>query len=153
MNVGSWSEVNGNPQTGVISNNMFTTLGTAPGIYQVQWTIGTPVGNCPTADTTSIEVFDAPNAAVTLNNLNLCNKDVMLGDFEVNLNDLLTMDTDPGSWMQISGPAPLTGSIPIINTINLPINSVLVFRYTTNTATTPCTNDFVDVTINVIDCN
>jgi gliding motility-associated-like protein len=152
MNPGSWSEVAGNPQTGLITNNMFTTLGTTAGTYQVQWTIATPVGACPTADTTSIVVFDAPNAAVSMNNLNLCNQDNNLGDFSVDLNTLL-VNSDPGTWMQISGPTPLTGSLPTVNTEGLPVSSVLVYRYTTNNAMTPCTDDFVEVTINVIDCN
>ncbi len=151
-NDGSWSEVAGNPQTGTVTNDEFLADGIAAGTYQVQWTIDTPVGDCPTADTTEIVVYQAPIAGVTDNSINLCNEDNNLGDFEIDLNTLLTTDTDPGSWMQTAG-VTAGGTLPVVNTLSMNIGEVMEFTYMTNNATDPCEEATTIVVVTVIDCN
>ncbi|HPQ21532.1 MAG TPA: hypothetical protein PK147_06750, partial [Saprospiraceae bacterium] len=149
---GTWSEQSGNPDTGVITGNTFDPDGATAGDYSVIWTINNPQGACPTMDTTSISVFQAPVVGLTQSSIDLCNEDNNLGDFEIDLNDYLTGTSDVGTWSQMSGPTP-GGTLPIVNTLTLPINSQLIFRYMTNTAVDPCEDVNIDFTVNVIDCN
>ena len=98
-------------------------------------------------------VNDQPSAgAVT--NTTVCDSSVNGGTTTVDLDDTLN-GQDPGNWIFISS---TTGDTPVIDADNLVDFEGLqrgdyIFTYTTNTAASPCTNESIDLTITVIECD
>ena len=98
-------------------------------------------------------INNQPSAGVATNTV-ACNSSIngrtTTTDLDTNLNG-----QDAGNWVFTSGPSggtPTIGADNIVDFEGLPLGDY-IFTYTTNTATSPCTNESVDVTIMVIECD
>lgn len=95
-------------------------------------------------------VSEQPSAGNTTN-ANACSDD-NFGETEIDLDDLITGE-DSGDWTFTSGPTTINpGGGNRVDFEDEPLGTY-VYTYTTDNAVAPCTNDSVDVTITVIDCD
>ncbi len=95
-------------------------------------------------------VSDQPSAGNTTN-ANACTDD-NFGETEIDLDDLIE-NNDSGDWAFTSGPATINpGGGNRVDFEGEPLGTY-VYTYTTDNAVVPCTNESVDVTITVIDCD
>ncbi|WP_299532250.1 gliding motility-associated C-terminal domain-containing protein [Ulvibacterium sp.] len=95
-------------------------------------------------------VSQQPSAGNTTN-ANACSDD-NFGDTEIDLDDLIE-NNDSGDWAFTSGPAVVNpGGGNNVDFENEPLGTY-IYTYTTDNAVAPCTNESVDVTITVIDCD
>jgi len=97
-------------------------------------------------------VNDQPSAGIP-NNTTACDS----SDAGISIIDLDTTlsNQDLGIWIFASGPAGISPSIDSDNNVDfngLPLGDY-IFTYTTNIAVSPCTNESIEVTITVIECD
>ncbi|RKN79553.1 Ig-like domain-containing protein [Ulvibacterium marinum] len=109
------------------------------------------LNGCTSARSAVIATVSQQPSAGNTTNANACTDD-NFGETEIDLDDLIENE-DSGDWSQTSGTS--VGNIPNNNQIDfegLPLG-IYIFTYTTDGAVAPCTNESVDVTITVIDCD
>ena len=110
-----------------------------------------PVNSCASPVLEVVIGLNTTPSAGTTNNVNLPN-DTADGNTIIDLDDQIS-GADSGNWQFISGP---TGSsitiIPgnIVNFVSQPEGNY-IFRYTTDGAQAPCSNQSSDLTVTVID--
>jgi gliding motility-associated-like protein len=98
-------------------------------------------------------INNQPSAGVAENTI-ACDSSVNGGTTTTDLNSTLN-GQDAGNWVFTSGPSggtPTIGADNIVDFDGLPLGDY-IFTYTTNTAASPCTNESIDVTISVIECD
>ncbi|MGI9552182.1 MAG: gliding motility-associated C-terminal domain-containing protein [Aurantibacter sp.] len=142
-----WSTV-ANPTNGgqLLPNSTVSNSDTYYGLY---W----DNANVCASPSVAIEVnFNtSPEAGNPVNNLERCN-DNTFGATTIDLDNAITGEDAGGTWAWVSGPAnvPFNGN-NVVNFNNDPLGTY-VYRYTV-TGTAPCSNDSVDATITVVDCD
>ncbi len=117
-----------------------------------EYTLTIDDGNCPSDTIFQIMEVEAPMISLINAQVNLCGEDNNLGDYEIDLNSLLSMDSDSGDWQQTEGML-IDANLPVVNTIGRSMGESFQFTYTTNNAMSPCQEAMATVTITVVDCN
>lgn len=127
-------------------NDVFNPTGLTPGNYTIQWDL-TP--NCQ--PTVNVVVYDDPIAALTTTQTTICN-DNATGSTMLDLSTLVSANSSSGTWKLITGAASVFTAPSSVNAAGLPKDEELIFRFTTNSAQSPCRNDSIDLRIVVRDC-
>lgn len=127
-------------------NDIFNPTGLPAGTYTIQWSL-TP--NCQ--PTINVIVYDDPVAALTTAQTTICN-DNATGITTLDVSTLLTSNSSPGTWKFVSGPSTAFTLPSIIDGTGLTKDEVIIVRYVTNSAQSPCRNDSIDLRIIVRDC-
>lgn len=135
-----------NPSGITMVNDIFNPIGLQAGTYTVQWNL-TP--NCQ--PTVNIVVYDDPVAALTVAQTTICN-DNATGSTTLDVNTLLAGNSSPGTWKLVSGTPTAFTAPSSINGTGLVKDEVLIVRYITTNAQSPCRNDSIDLRIVVRDC-
>ena len=109
---------------------------------------------CTSARTEVIATINDQPFAGSVTNVTACDSNENGGFSIIDLDDSLS-GQDSGVWVFSSGP---NGSFPLINSENIVDFEGLslgdyVFTYTTDTAVSPCTNESVNLTVTVIECD
>jgi gliding motility-associated-like protein len=127
-------------------NDIFNPAGLAPGIYVIEWNL------TPTCKpTVNITVYDSPKVSLTVPETTLCN-DNATGSTTLNLNTFLGSGSSAGTWKIVSGPASTFIPPSTVDATGLNKNDVLLYRFITNSAQSPCRNDSIDFKIIIRDC-
>ena len=140
-----------NPNPLIVAGHLAnSTISDAPGTYYGFFYDG--VNNCASPTLTVVITQNStPDPGIT-NNFQVCSN-AADGNTLVDLDDRIT-GQDAGSWALTSSQPGSSITINASNIINFDgqPEGDYIFTYTTNTATAPCVDQDVDLTITVIDC-
>ena len=104
---GQWylgTDTTGTTITNILDLNTLTNIQ----VYNYTYSV-TDINGCVNSTTTSITVDDAPNAGTTTNPNAFCIADITPGQ-TLDLSDYLSVDADPGVWIDDTPSNQLTGS-------------------------------------------
>ncbi|MEZ4911772.1 MAG: gliding motility-associated C-terminal domain-containing protein [Saprospiraceae bacterium] len=128
-------------------NGIFDPRGLAPGTYTIEWFL---TSTCkPTID---VVVYDKPVIDLIQDKANVCNSNAT-GTTTLNLGTLLGSSTSAGTWSVVSGPTAGFLAPSTIDGTGLNAGDIIVLKYETNNAQSPCTNVSELVEITIKDCN
>ncbi len=147
---GSWSITNApTGSRASISSQNFDANDSAPGDYELTFTLSTPPPpSCPSSSTQTITINEATSAIVS-NFGEVCNSTILGDPTTFDFSTLILAGNQTGTWEDIDNSG-ATGNFPVLDFVDIAPGQYL-FRYTLIGAA-PCTNQVFETTISVFDC-